>query len=702
MEQPPAAAAIALDLIQQLPSHSGTPLSGIPAQLRKLFETEIGKHQGQIISHASGALVALFPRPVRAVICAISLHRMFAVLSQSLAELESFRLRIGIHAEATTDDDDTQAQQKCIAVAHELKELAKRGNILVSRAVASRFDETGQVKLRPALEYKPVTAARSFDIFELIPPPIKPLPAIETSRRLARLRLPLAAAFALFIMSGTGYGYLYQTGAVEWPPAPGLWLEKARKATQQQIDSSIGSLERGVRAIVHREPPISRGEALQKAAASIPIESSLKNDAVSIASAKPSLSRGEALQKSAASRLEPIEPSPSSAAVRIAAMEEPAEDTVVSQPTKPGSQQSAPLPERKTARQQHATSATEAAVKPKATLPVHEVPVPAPEQPEQQPQPQQQNLKAESTQIAPASALEKPVAPQARPAPSVSAAPSEPPAPDPTANSPTAKPESLLQKQQKPKGVSAVSMQKPSAPPEQISQSPLPPLVQQTEQVASISRAVGDQATLARPSAAEGSVTVLLQGPTFGKSPARAPQNTAEATEKLLELEQVPSAAAPQAEPPKRQAALSPAQVDISAPEQPNTETPVKSAPMVASLATEKATGNETMPQALAPVKPRATKVRPEIKAVEVQMQTCKALRKAFRRGTLVRSVDKAAYRLLVACEQRKNDRNQGRIASKASNQGTNQSGSDGGTTGGSTSGPGNSGGKGNGNGRNK
>jgi hypothetical protein len=87
---------------------------------------------------------------------------------------------------------------------------------------------------------------------------------------------------------------------------------------------------------------------------------------------------------------------------------------------------------------------------------------------------------------------------------------------------------------------------------------------------------------------------------------------------------------------------------------------------------------------------------------VEAQVQDCKALRKAFRRGILVPSVDKAAYRQLVACGRLKNDQKQRRIASKASNQSTNQPSSDGGTTGGSTSGPGNSGGKGNGKGKNK
>jgi hypothetical protein len=147
----------------------------------------------------------------------------------------------------------------------------------------------------------------------------------------------------------------------------------------------------------------------------------------------------------------------------------------------------------------------------------------------------------------------------------------------------------------------------------------------------------------------------------------------------------------------------------ISAPEQPITQAPAKSAataPKVASLGTEKATGNATKPQVLAPAKLWATKAQLETETVEAQVQDCKALRKAFRRGTLVRSVDKAAYRRLVACQRLKNDQKQGsgvRIAGKASNQGTNQPGSDGGATdGGSTGGPGNSSGNGKGKGKSK
>jgi hypothetical protein len=271
----------------------------------------------------------------------------------------------------------------------------------------------------------------------------------------------------------------------------------------------------------------------------------------------------------------------------------------------------------------------------------------------------------------------------------------------PTPESPTAKPEpsftTLSQKQQEPEGksarIAAVSTQQPSALPAQVSRLPGQPPLQQ----AAIS------VTIEPPAAkAEGSATTLPQQPTLArKLPAQAAQNTARATEKLLEPKQGPSGTTPQAEPPKRQA-------ELSAPEQPSTQAAVKSAataPKEASLATEKATGNATKPQILVPAKLRATKAQLKTETVEAQVQDCKALRKAFRLGTLVRSVDKAAYRRLVACQRLKNDQKQGavRIAGKAFNQGTNQRGSDGGTTGGGgTGGPGNSGGNGKGKGKGK
>jgi hypothetical protein len=725
MEQPLPAAALALDFIQQPSpeqSDSSAPFSGPLTEQINLFELEIEKLGGQITSHASGDFVVLFREPVSAAICAVSLHRMFAALSQGFPELERFQLRIGIHAEANAGDD-TQAQQKCIEIAHELKELVPGGSIFISRAVASTIDETGPVELRPAGEHKLPAAAEPLGIFELIPSPIKPL-AIRRRSQFAQLRLPLAAAVGLLIMGGTSYGYLYQAGAVEWPPALGLWLETARVTAQQQIDSSIGSLERGARAIVNREPSISRGDALLGAAASIPVEPSAKSnggnivssaallsrgealqlaaashwrrrefldsDEISIASSEDAassqtpISWGEALQRAAASLWKPGEPSPDKIEVSIAAMDdEPAEEVAIVQPAKPGSQQRAPLPVKKTTKQQ---KATEALAKPEVTMPVEEVSVLALRQLEEQQRPQQLKLEAESAQIAAVSVPEKSVAPRARPAQTTAPAASEPTVLDPTAESPAAKAEpsvtTVLQTQQKPEGKSArtaaVSTQKPSA---HVPQPPAQPRVRQTEQVASISPAVVDQAA--------------------------RPENSAKATEKLLEPEQGPSETAPQAEPPKRQAALSPAQVDVSAPEQPSTQVPVDSAataPKVASLATE--TGNANTPQeVLASPKLRATKVQLETETVEAQVQDCKALRKAFRRGILVPSVDKAAYRRLVACERFKNDQRQGssvRIAGKASNQGTNQAGSDGGATGGSsTGGPGNSGGKGNGKGKN-
>jgi hypothetical protein len=261
----------------------------------------------------------------------------------------------------------------------------------------------------------------------------------------------------------------------------------------------------------------------------------------------------------------------------------------------------------------------------------------------------------------------------------------------------------------------------PKARPAQVSQPPAQPPVQQTEEVASISPAVIDQAALSvvtEPPAAEaeGSATMLAQQPTLVEKPARAPRSSPKATAKLLEPEQLPSVTAPQAEAPERQAAISPVQAEIAKPEQPSTQATVKiaaTAPEVASLDTQKATRGANAPQVLVGAEPQAPKAQLATETVEEQAQLqalrdCRALRQAFRRRTLVPSVDKAAYKRFRECQRLKIDQKQGRmrVAGKPSNQGTNQTGSDGGATGGSTggtsSGPGNSGGKGNGKGKNK
>ena len=220
MERPLPAAALALDFIQQLPSEqseTSAPLSGLLTEQINLFELEIEKLGGQITSHASGDFVVLFRESVSAAICAVSLHRMFAALSQGFPELERFQLRIGIHAEASTGDD-TQAQQKCIEIAHQLKELVPGGAIFISRFVASTIDKTALAQVRQAGKHKLAAAPEPLGIFELIPPGIKPL-QIRRRSQFAQLRLPLAAALTLFIIGGTSYGYLVQTGEIKWPPA---------------------------------------------------------------------------------------------------------------------------------------------------------------------------------------------------------------------------------------------------------------------------------------------------------------------------------------------------------------------------------------------------------------------------------------------------------------------------------------------------
>ena len=239
MEQPLAIAALVLDFIQQLSadqSETAVPLSGVLTNQRKLFEPEIEKLQGQIVSHASGDFVVVFRKPFSAVICALSLHRMFAALSQALPELEGIQLRIGVHAE-DSPNDDMQAQQKCIETAGKLKEQVPGGSIFVSRAVAATIAESMPVNLRPAEEHKLAAAVKPFGVFELVPPPLEPL-RIKRKRTFAKLQLALAASLALVITGGAGYGYFFERNAIEWSSAP--WFQTAFEIARQDPDRLIG------------------------------------------------------------------------------------------------------------------------------------------------------------------------------------------------------------------------------------------------------------------------------------------------------------------------------------------------------------------------------------------------------------------------------------------------------------------------------
>jgi len=238
MEQSPAIAALALDFIQQLSaeqSETAVPLSGVLTNQRKLFEPEIEKLQGQIVSHASGDFVVLFRKPFSAVICALSLHRMFAALSQALPELEGIQLRIGVHAE-DSPNDDMQAQQRCIETAGKLKEQVPGGSIFISGALVATIAESMPVNLRPVEEHKLAAAVKPFGVFELVPPPLEPL-RIKRKRPLAKLQLTLAASLALVITGGAGYGYFFEGNAIEWSSAP--WFQTAFEIARQDPDRLI-------------------------------------------------------------------------------------------------------------------------------------------------------------------------------------------------------------------------------------------------------------------------------------------------------------------------------------------------------------------------------------------------------------------------------------------------------------------------------
>ncbi len=728
MERLPAVAAIVIDFIQRLPaeqSERAEPLSGVLTEQRRLFEPEIEKYQGLITSHASGELVALFQKPVSAVICAISLHRMYAALSQTVQELDRYQLRIGIHAEANTSDRP-QAQQNCIEMARALKERASRESIFISSAVASTIEKAWPVDLKPAGEHKLGATVEPLGVFEVIPPRIKPL---RTKRQFARLRLPLAAALALIIMGGSGYGYLLQTGAIEWLPAP--WSETTLRTAQQQV--VLGSRE----SSANPEVPISGREILQRAGS--PAEPPLETSSTEDREATKTAAADESVKGAAIAIEAPPHP------LAMAPMQEVSSAV----PQRPEEQQQ--LQKQRKASEEGAR-----------------ITLLSPEKPAERQGPPTQSLSPAPSNHSELDAPTESVTPKTVP----SAAPAS----------------RKRQELQEPKSESslalAVSNPKPRARPAQLSPSPTQPAIRQIEQGASPSPASSTKTTLSGMTGlpatqAEDSVTIPSEQPTAQqkirgesgrvaasvpatKPPAPALQSSANARAKLLKPEQGPSAippstqlshspspqvepstaagSGPQARLPEPRAIL-PAQGKSTAPEQPGSQstemrtatvpqshrtkisstTPERvaraeqiaavEAPPSETFDKQRATQDATGPRVLVAAEPQAPQARLEIETgqAEAQMQPrygCQFLRKAFERGTLVPNVDRAAYKRFLKCHRLKIDQKQQgsiRVATKSPSQQTSQQ-NDGSTKSGNgrSGGSGRSGGKSNGRGKSK
>jgi hypothetical protein len=507
------------------------------------------------------------------------------------------------------------------------------------------MDETAAVELRPAGEHRLAAAAEPLGIFELIPPPIKPL-SIRRRSQFAQLRLPLAAAFTLFIIGGTSYGYLFQKGQIKWPPV--LWPETTPEMVQQQPDSPIGFGE----SSASPETPVLGEEALQRPA----------------------------------SPTKPMEPSPGRRTAKTAATDAPAEDAAIVQPPKPSSQQSSPPLEVETAKQQ-LPRATEAPQLPTAILPGQEGSPVAPQQPEEHQPEQRQKPQEGSSRITAATPPVKPAL--AQPAQSLSPAPS---------NQTELEPSTEFHTPQEPKGAStratAIPTPKPRARPAQYTQ----PLILQTTQGASTAQAPQSSA----------SVRTKLLKTEQGQSvtPPASQLQDSPSTEASTVAEQ----SAPQTEPPNRRAVLSPAQADSLIAEQRIAAAVPSTTPERVARAEQMTAVEAPSLDAGSLGKQNAAQDNTGPRVLVAAENDCELLRQGFHRGTLVPSVDLEAYQRFVRCQRLKINRKQegsARVAEQRANQQTNDgSAASGGTTGSGVStgsgGNSSSGGKSNGRGKGK
>jgi len=129
------------------------------AHRKELFEPEIEKHHGRVFKLMGDGLLAEFGSVVDAVECAVLLQRAMAERNNGLADDRRIDVRIGVHVgDVIVEAEDRHGD--AVIIASRLQQLADRGSICVSGAVANhvrhkvalRFESRGEERLKNIAE----------------------------------------------------------------------------------------------------------------------------------------------------------------------------------------------------------------------------------------------------------------------------------------------------------------------------------------------------------------------------------------------------------------------------------------------------------------------------------------------------------------------------------------------------------------------
>jgi adenylate cyclase len=184
------------------------------AHRKELFEPEIARHHGRIFKLMGDGLLAEFGSVVDAVECAVLLQREMAERNNGLAEDRRIEVRIGIHVgDVIVEGEDRHGD--AVIIASRLQQLAERGGICVSGAVADH------VRHKVALRFEPRGQERLKNIAEPVPVyrVALDLPPATRERRHRSLKKLSAAAALVSLVAAAVLGYVLWPHDEPMPPA---------------------------------------------------------------------------------------------------------------------------------------------------------------------------------------------------------------------------------------------------------------------------------------------------------------------------------------------------------------------------------------------------------------------------------------------------------------------------------------------------
>jgi len=220
------AAILAADVVgysRLMEADEAATFERLRAHRKELFEPEIARHHGRIFKLMGDGLLAEFGSVVDAVECAVLLQRAMAERNNGLAADHRIDVRIGVHVgDVIVEAEDRHGD--AVIIASRLQQLAERGGICVSGAVADhvrrkvalRFESRGEERLKNIAD--PIAVYR-VGLGQASAAKPQPRPSLKKWSVAAALALLLVAGAVAAWLLREPAGPIRQTAAVPAPAA---------------------------------------------------------------------------------------------------------------------------------------------------------------------------------------------------------------------------------------------------------------------------------------------------------------------------------------------------------------------------------------------------------------------------------------------------------------------------------------------------